>query len=47
VLDEAARQQNTEADFLVGLSELYLTFINQAPRKGEDQRQGISRPGSS
>jgi tetratricopeptide (TPR) repeat protein len=31
VLDEAARQQNTEADFLVGLSELYLTFINQAP----------------
>ena len=35
VLDEAARQQNTEADFLVGLSELYLTFINQAPSQKE------------
>jgi tetratricopeptide (TPR) repeat protein len=31
VLDEAARQPNTDADFLIGLSELYLTFINQAP----------------
>ncbi|HEV8493924.1 MAG TPA: tetratricopeptide repeat protein, partial [Candidatus Angelobacter sp.] len=31
VLDEAARQQNPDPDFLVGLAELYLTFINQAP----------------
>jgi tetratricopeptide (TPR) repeat protein len=31
VLDEAARQSDTDADFLVGLSELYLTYINQAP----------------
>jgi len=31
VIDEAARQQNLDADFLVGLSELYLTYMNQVP----------------
>jgi len=31
VLDEAARQQNVDADFLVGLSELYGSFILQNP----------------
>jgi tetratricopeptide (TPR) repeat protein len=31
VLDEASRQQNVDADFLVGLSELYLSFATQAP----------------
>jgi tetratricopeptide (TPR) repeat protein len=43
LLDEAAQQQNTEADFLVGLSELYLTFINQAP----SQREKISGKASA
>jgi len=31
VLDEAGRQPNTDADFLVSLSELYATFVLQAP----------------
>jgi tetratricopeptide (TPR) repeat protein len=31
VLDEAAKQQNVDADFLVGLSELYLSYATQVP----------------
>ena len=31
VLDEAARQSNTDAEFLIGLSELYTTWGGQAP----------------
>jgi len=31
ILDEAAKQPNTDAEFLVGLSELYLSFAAQAP----------------
>jgi tetratricopeptide (TPR) repeat protein len=31
VLDEAARQKNTDADFLVGLSELYGSLMLQTP----------------
>ena len=31
VLDDAARRQKVDAEFLIGLSELYLSFANQAP----------------
>jgi tetratricopeptide (TPR) repeat protein len=31
VLDDAARRQKADAEFLIGLSELYLSFANQAP----------------
>ena len=31
ILDEAARRQNVDADFLVGLSELYLSYGTQSP----------------
>jgi tetratricopeptide (TPR) repeat protein len=30
-LDDAARQPNTDAEFLLGLSELYGTYLSQAP----------------
>ncbi|HVV70938.1 MAG TPA: tetratricopeptide repeat protein, partial [Verrucomicrobiae bacterium] len=35
VLDEAARQPDTDAEFLVGLSELYGTLVLQAPDQKE------------
>ena len=35
VLEEAARQPNPEADFLVGLAELYAKFGLQAPAQKE------------
>jgi tetratricopeptide (TPR) repeat protein len=35
VLDEAARQSNVDADFLIGLSELYVTFGLQVPAQKE------------
>ncbi len=35
VLDAAAAQPHTDADFLVGLSELYTSFILQAPAQRE------------
>ena len=33
VLEDAARQPKTEADFLCGLAELYLTYGRQAPKE--------------
>jgi len=38
VLDEAARQPGADADFLVGLAQLYLTVGAQAPAEKEDSR---------
>jgi tetratricopeptide (TPR) repeat protein len=35
VLDDAARQQNVDAEFLIGLSELYLSYGTQAPSQKE------------
>jgi tetratricopeptide (TPR) repeat protein len=35
VLDEAAKQPNADAEFLVGLSELYLSYAVQAPSQKE------------
>jgi tetratricopeptide (TPR) repeat protein len=35
VLDEASRRPDTDAEFLIGLSELYLSFANQAPTQKE------------
>jgi tetratricopeptide (TPR) repeat protein len=35
VLEEAARQPNTDVEFLLGLSELYASFILQAPSQRE------------
>jgi tetratricopeptide (TPR) repeat protein len=35
VLDEASRRPDTDAEFLIGLSELYLSFANQAPTQRE------------
>ncbi len=35
VLDEAAKQPNADAEFLVGLSELYLSFAMQSPSQKE------------
>jgi tetratricopeptide (TPR) repeat protein len=35
VLDDASRQQNVDAEFLVGLSELYLSYGVQAPAQKE------------
>ncbi|HZR15870.1 MAG TPA: tetratricopeptide repeat protein [Verrucomicrobiae bacterium] len=35
VLDEAARRPNVDAEFLVGLAELYLSYATQAPSQKE------------
>lgn len=35
VLDEAAKRPNVDAEFLVGLSELYLSYATQAPSQRE------------
>ncbi len=35
VLDEAARQQNVDVEFLLGLSELYASYILQVPSQKE------------
>lgn len=39
VLDDAAKQQKVDADFLVGLSELYLSYATQVPSQ-KDKAHG-------